>query len=75
MDLAMPGIGGFDAIARIRAHDSDARIVVISAETSDAAASRATELGAVAFVRKPFQPETVLDAVRKGLLVPRAPRC
>ncbi len=75
MDLGMPGMSGLDAIARIRAEDDQARIVVVSASASDEVVDRAKALGASAFVRKPFQPTTVLDTVRKALLVPPASRC
>ena len=75
MDLGMPGMSGLDAIERIRADDARARIVVVSAAASDAVVDRAMALGASAYVRKPFQPTTVLDTVRKALLVPRIPRC
>lgn len=75
MDIGMPGMSGIDAIARIREHDADARIVVVSAAAGDDVIDRAMARGACAYVRKPFQPATVLDSIRKALLVPRAPRC
>jgi len=75
MDVGMPDMSGLDAIERIRAEDEHARIVVVSAAGSDDVVERALALGAAAFVRKPFQPATVVDIVRKTLLVPPASRC
>jgi two-component system, chemotaxis family, chemotaxis protein CheY len=75
MDIGMPGMSGLDAIAQIRDGDASARIVVVSAAASDEVADTATSLGAIAYIRKPFQPAALLDAVRKALLVPPASRC
>lgn len=75
MDVGMPDMSGLDAIQLIRAEDEHARIVVVSAAGSDDVVERAMALGAAAFVRKPFQPATVVDIVRKTLLVPPASRC
>ncbi len=75
MDLGMPGISGLEAIATIRESDEAARIVVVSAIASDDTVERAMALGACAYVRKPFRPATVVDTVRKALLVPPASRC
>jgi len=71
MDLAMPGMSGFQAIDAIRAMDEGARVVVVSALSRDLAGS----LAACAYVQKPFQPAAILDAVRRCLLVAHPPRC
>ena len=75
MDLGMPGLSGLEALEHIRSRDQKARVVVVSAAGSEEMISEALRLGAAAYVRKPFQPATVLDAVRKALLVPPASRC
>lgn len=69
MDVGMPGISGLDAIERILADDAGARIVVVSALADEDVIERALALGAVGYVRKPFQPSSLLDSVRKTLLV------
>jgi two-component system chemotaxis response regulator CheY len=75
MDLAMPDMGGLEAIEKIRARDEHARIVVVTAAVCDDAMEHANALGVSAFVRKPFQPATLLDTVRRALLVQPASRC
>lgn len=57
-DLHMPAMDGYELIAQIR---SDARyahlpIVVVSATTDPGASQRARELGADAFLAKPWSP-------------------
>lgn len=57
-DLHMPAMDGFELIARIR---SDPRyehlpILVVSATTDPVASQRARELGADAFLAKPWSP-------------------
>ena len=75
MDLGMPGMDGLETIERIRGCDVHARIIVVSAAGSDGVIDATEALGVLGFVRKPFQPATLLDAVRKALLVPPASRC
>jgi two-component system chemotaxis response regulator CheY len=70
MDLAMPGMGGLEAIAAIKALDPAARIVVVSALGRTGTGPDAKRAGACAYVQKPFQPAAILDTVRKCLLAP-----
>jgi two-component system chemotaxis response regulator CheY len=72
MDLAMPGMGGLEAIAAIKSLDAHARIVVVSALGRESAGFHAERAGACAYVQKPFQPAAILDTVRKCLLAPHA---
>jgi DNA-binding NtrC family response regulator len=58
-DLAMPGIDGFEVIARVRARDADLPVVVVSAHASLENAVRAVKAGAFDFLAKPFKPESV----------------
>jgi two-component system chemotaxis response regulator CheY len=74
MDLIMPTMSGLEAIEKIRSQDEGARIVVVSAASEDIM-ERAGSLGVSAVIRKPFQPATLLDSVRRALLVPPASRC
>lgn len=74
MDLAMPGMSGLDALSAIRSLDVSARVLVVSALDGDPAAEDALRAGACEYVRKPFQPAALLDAVRRCLLVVHPPR-
>lgn len=64
MDISMPGMGGLEAIKRIRAHDAKARILALSAHDDAMHARRALKQGALGFLSKRSAPETLIDAVR-----------
>ncbi len=63
MDLSMPGIGGLDAIRRIRAKNSNARILVFSIHDELVFVSRAMQAGATGYISKRSAPEILVDAV------------
>ncbi|MFQ3578437.1 MAG: response regulator, partial [Verrucomicrobiia bacterium] len=54
MDLTMPELDGLDCIAKIRAMDDSAAILVVSAINSHDTAMTAIERGACGFLTKPF---------------------
>jgi two-component system, NarL family, invasion response regulator UvrY len=62
MDLAMPGIGGIEAIRRIRQLDRDARILVFTMHQNAAFAVQAIRAGARGYVTKTSPPETLVNA-------------
>jgi two-component system invasion response regulator UvrY len=63
MDLAMPGMGGLEALRRIRAHHPQARVLTLSAQDDPMHARRALREGALGFLSKRSAPETLIDAV------------
>ena len=63
MDLAMPGMGGLEALRRIRARDPQARILALSAHDDPMHARRALQEGALGFLPKRSAPEALLEAV------------
>src|ERR1700722_5158751 len=63
MDLAMPGMGGLEALRRILAHDSQARVLTLSAQDDPMHARRALREGARGFLSKRSAPEALLEAV------------
>jgi two-component system, NarL family, invasion response regulator UvrY len=64
MDLSMPGMGGIEALKRIRTHHPEARLLALSAHDDVMHARRALNQGALGFLSKRSAPETLLDAVR-----------
>jgi two-component system chemotaxis response regulator CheY len=67
LDLTLPDGSGIDCLARLRALDAAARVVIISAVSRTAAERESIDAGALAFVSKPFRPDDVTDAVRTAL--------
>jgi two-component system invasion response regulator UvrY len=63
MDLAMPGMGGLEALRRIRARAADAKVLALSAHDDPMHARRALQEGALGFLSKRSAPETLLEAV------------
>jgi len=63
MDLTMPGLGGIEAIKRIKQWDPSARILVFTMHQNAAYAVQAIKAGAKGFVTKSSQPEALIAAV------------
>lgn len=65
MDLRMPGMDGFEAIAALRAMPATANIpiIAISAWANVKNEARALALGANQCIVKPFDPDEVLRAI------------
>jgi two-component system chemotaxis response regulator CheY len=65
MDITMPEMDGLAALRAIRAADAGACVVMCSALGQQSMVLQAVQEGAVDFIVKPFQPERVLDAVKR----------
>jgi two-component system, NarL family, invasion response regulator UvrY len=63
MDLTMPGIGGVEAIRRMRQWDPAARILVFTMHQNAAFAVQAIRAGARGYVTKMSPPEALVQAV------------
>lgn len=63
LDLAMPGMGGLEALRRIRAHHPEARVLALSAHDDPVHARRALRGGALGFLSKRSAPQTLIEAV------------
>ena len=67
MDITMPDMDGITAVKEIRKIDPNALIIMFSAMGQQAMVIDAIQAGAKDFVVKPFQPDRVLEAIRKVL--------
>lgn len=67
MDITMPDMDGISAVKEIRKVNPNALIIMCSAMGQQAMVIDAIQAGAKDFVVKPFQPDRVLEAIRKVL--------
>lgn len=68
LDLEMPGVGGLDALEKIRAFAPELRIVVVTNHASKDNVQAAAARGARGYILKPLHPEKVIAAVRTAFL-------
>lgn len=66
LDVAMPGMDGYEVCARLKAQalTRDIPVIFLTAHTDPAEETRALELGAVDFIAKPINPAVVRARVR-----------
>ena len=65
MDITMPLCDGITALKKIMAADPSAKVVMCSAMGQQAMVIESIQAGAKDFIVKPFQPQRVLEAVKK----------
>jgi len=65
MDITMPEMDGIDALKKIKASDSSANVIMCSAMGQQAMVIEAIQSGAKDFIVKPFNPDRVIEAVKK----------
>ncbi|MBI3315518.1 MAG: response regulator [Candidatus Omnitrophica bacterium] len=69
LDIRMPTLSGFwfcDAFKK-RPHTSNIPVVIVSSLSAEEDIAKAYQLGATAYVKKPFKPEELLRAVEKAV--------
>ncbi|MBP2662581.1 MAG: cheY 1 [Firmicutes bacterium] len=67
MDITMPEMDGIAAVKEIKKIDASAKVIMCSAMGQQAMVIEAIQSGARDFIVKPFQPDRVLEAVRKAV--------
>ena len=65
LDYHMPKLDGVEAVKKIHALDPGVKIVLISSNATLSVVMKAKDAGVDAFIAKPFEPQTVLDAIAK----------
>ncbi|NTU77815.1 MAG: response regulator [Chloroflexales bacterium] len=63
-DMAMPGMGGLELLRELRAYDPEARVLILTGQTTSSQQAEALHLGAAEVLRKPFELEEMLRAIR-----------
>ena len=65
MDLSMPGMGGLEAVTRVLAKDSGARILILSAHEDTIHPKRVLKAGAAGYLSKRSAAEELIPAIRQ----------
>jgi len=65
MDITMPEVDGIAALKKIKGADPGAQIIMCSAMGQQAMVIESIQAGAKDFIVKPYQPDRVLEAVKK----------
>lgn len=65
LDLTMPELDGYGVLEWMRDNGVQASVIVLSADIQPQAEQRVKELGALAFVKKPFSKASLADVLAK----------
>ena len=65
LDLNLPGIGGLEVLAHLKAIHPDARVLVLSMHDDDTHITRALRAGAAGYVTKNAPPDELLEAIAR----------
>lgn len=74
LDIMLPGLNGFEILARIRAQDAELPVVLVTAKGEEEDKVRGLGLGADDYVVKPFGVAELLARVEAALRLPRLRR-
>ena len=67
LDVTMTEMNGLEVLRQLRALDANARVVMATADVQSSTRTLAESGGAIGFVLKPFNSETILQAVNAAL--------
>jgi len=67
LDVGMQGMDGFELQRQLRVSHREIPIIFITAHGNEAACSQALKEGAVAYLRKPFSEQALLNAIETAL--------
>ena len=67
LDLVMSGMRGLEVLEKLRETDSDARVIVATADVQDSTREKAAAAGSRGFLNKPIRKEELLNAVNANL--------
>jgi FixJ family two-component response regulator len=67
LDMKLPGMNGLDLQQRIITRPTPMPIVFVSAHDEPITRSNALRTGAIAFLKKPFDNSTLLDALNRSI--------
>ena len=64
LDIRLPGMSGFNLQEHLRKSQNKIPVIFITGHDRDRMEDEAMRLGAVAYLRKPFDEQCLLDAIR-----------
>jgi FixJ family two-component response regulator len=68
LDIHLGGISGIELQRRLAASGSKCPVIFMTANDDDATRKEATDAGCIAYLKKPFAPQLLLDAIRKAAI-------
>jgi two-component system chemotaxis response regulator CheY len=66
LDLAMPGLDGYQILRRLKDIDRYSKIIMVTASEHSSALQDCLEKGAVGYLSKPFKPKELVDIIEKA---------
>lgn len=66
-DIMMPGLTGLELLSAIKAHRPSPEVILVTGYSTRERAMEAVELGAFAYLEKPFDSEDLLGRVKPAL--------
>jgi EAL domain-containing protein (putative c-di-GMP-specific phosphodiesterase class I) len=70
-DIAMPKADGLTVLRKIRERNEELPVVLVAGEPTTESAIRAVRYRATEYLTKPFEPDTLLESVRRALQMNR----
>lgn len=67
VDVRLPGMSGLELQAKLPGHAIDLPVIMISGHADVASAVRAMKAGAVDFLQKPINSQTLIEAVQRAI--------
>ncbi len=65
LDLTMPVLDGYGVLETLRKEDLNSMVIVVSADIQPLAQQRVMSMGAIAFVKKPVNADTITAVLRE----------
>jgi two-component system chemotaxis response regulator CheY len=67
LDITMPEMDGINALKKIKSIDPNCKVIMCSAMGQQSMVIDAIQAGAKDFIVKPFQPDRVIEAIKKAI--------
>lgn len=65
LDISLPDANGLELLQKIKTQDAAIKVIMVTADTSESTKNQAVELGADAYITKPFLPGHIVLALNR----------